>query len=70
MIRAGQIDLVINTLTRGRDAHRDGFIIRRTAVEHGVPTLTSLDTARAVLTVLSSLREGEEVGISAVQDWF
>ncbi len=69
LIRAGKIDLVINTLTRGRDAHRDGFIIRRTAVEHGVPTLTSLDTARAVLTVLSSLREGEEVGISAVQDW-
>jgi len=38
-------------------------------VEHGVPTLTSLDTARAVLTVLSSLREGEACGISAVQDW-
>ncbi|WP_374711312.1 carbamoyl-phosphate synthase large subunit [Symbiobacterium terraclitae] len=69
LIRSRQIDLVINTLTRGRDAHRDGFVIRRTAVEHGVPTLTSLDTARAVLTVLSSLREGEETGISAVQDW-
>lgn len=69
LIRAGKIDLVINTLTRGREADRDGFIIRRTAVEHGVPALTSLDTARAVVTVLSSMREGEELEVSAVQEW-
>ncbi len=69
LIRAGKIDLVINTLTRGREVDRDGFIIRRTAVEHGVPALTSLDTARAVVTVLSSIQEGEEMGVSAVQDW-
>ncbi|MFZ5814673.1 MAG: carbamoyl-phosphate synthase large subunit [Bacillota bacterium] len=69
LIRGGKIDLVVNTLTRGREVDRDGFIIRRTAVEHGVPCLTSLDTARAVVTVLSSIREGEEMGVSAVQDW-
>ena len=69
LIRAGKIDLVINTLTRGREVDRDGFVIRRTSVEHGVPCLTSLDTARAVVTVLSSIVEGEEMDVSAVQDW-
>jgi len=69
LIRAGEIHLVINTSTRGRQTDRDGFIIRRTAVEHGIPCLTSLDTARAVAAVLSSIREGELLGVSALQDW-
>jgi carbamoyl-phosphate synthase large subunit len=69
LIRAGKIHLVINTSTRGRDADRDGFLIRRTAVEHGVPCLTSLDTARAVVTVLSSIKEGEALGVSSLQEW-
>jgi carbamoyl-phosphate synthase large subunit len=69
LVRGGQIHLVINTLTRGRDTDRDGFIIRRMAVEHGVPCLTSLDTARAVATVLASIKEGEAPEVSALQDW-
>lgn len=55
-IRAGRIQLVINTLTKGREPARDGFRIRRTAVEHGVPCLTSLDTAASLLEVLSTIR--------------
>ncbi|WP_026963989.1 carbamoyl-phosphate synthase large subunit [Alicyclobacillus pomorum] len=55
-IRDGQIQLVINTLTKGRKPERDGFRIRRTAVEHGVPCLTSLDTAASLLEVLSTIR--------------
>ncbi|WP_083516707.1 carbamoyl-phosphate synthase large subunit [Alicyclobacillus shizuokensis] len=55
-IRDGRIQLVINTLTKGRKPERDGFRIRRTAVEHGVPCLTSLDTARSLLEVLSTIR--------------
>jgi carbamoyl-phosphate synthase large subunit len=69
MLRSGQIHLVINTLTRGRQPDRDGFIIRRMAVEHGVPCLTSLDTARAVANVLASIQEGEEPAVSALQEW-
>ncbi len=69
LIRQGEINLVINTTTRGRQVDRDGFVIRRTAVEHGVPCLTSLDTARAVVTVLSSIKEGEEINVSALQEW-
>jgi len=55
-IREGRIQLVINTLTKGRKPERDGFRIRRTAVEHGVPCLTSLDTAKSMLEVLSTIR--------------
>lgn len=69
MLRAGEIHLVVNTTTRGRQIEREGFLIRRTAVEHGVPALTSLDTAEAVVTVLSSIKEGEELGVSALQEW-
>jgi carbamoyl-phosphate synthase large subunit len=55
MIRRGEATLVINTLTRGKTPERDGFRIRREAVEHAIPCLTSLDTAKAVYDVLSSI---------------
>ncbi|WAH35509.1 carbamoyl-phosphate synthase large subunit [Alicyclobacillus dauci] len=51
-IRQGKIQLVINTLTKGLKPERDGFRIRRTAVEHGVPCLTSLDTVKSLLDIL------------------
>ena len=47
-----RIDLVIDTPTQGRDKSRDGFLIRRTAIETGVTTITSLDTARALVSSL------------------
>lgn len=49
-----KIDLVIDTPTQGRDKSRDGFLIRRTAIETGVNCLTSLDTADALLTSLEN----------------
>jgi carbamoyl-phosphate synthase large subunit len=51
-IRSGEVGLVINTPTRGRAHNRDGYKIRRNAVEHGIPCLTSLDTANALLMSL------------------
>ena len=68
LIRAGKIHLVINTLTRGREPERDGFRIRRAAVEHGVPCLTSLDTARAIFEVLVSIREGADLDLVSIQE--
>ncbi len=56
IMRTGEAIMVINTLTRGRAPERDGFRIRREAVEHAIPCLTSLDTARAVYEVLGALR--------------
>ncbi|MED4079682.1 carbamoyl-phosphate synthase large subunit [Halalkalibacterium halodurans] len=55
VIRAGDAQFVINTLTRGKQPARDGFRIRRESVENGVVCLTSLDTAEALLRVLESI---------------
>jgi carbamoyl-phosphate synthase large subunit len=52
LIRSGQCAAVINTPTLGKTVDRDGFLIRRAAVESRVPCLTSLDTALAVVTAL------------------
>ncbi len=49
-----KIDLVINTPTHGRDKTRDGFLIRRTAIETGVNVLTSMDTADALARSLET----------------
>ncbi|KIL50408.1 carbamoyl-phosphate synthase large chain [Jeotgalibacillus alimentarius] len=54
-IQSGEIQLVVNTLTKGKQPARDGFRIRRESVENGVPCLTSLDTAEAMLRVLESM---------------
>lgn len=54
-IRNGNTQAVINTMDKNRqDASQDGFMIRREAVEHGVPLFTSLDTADAILKVMES----------------
>ena len=57
-----QIDLVIDTPTHG-DKMKDGFLIRRTAIETGVNVLTSLDTANALLT---SLENSDKTHLSIV----
>ena len=54
LILGHKIDLVIDTPTQGRDKHRDGFLIRRTAIETGVNCITALDTARALVTSLEN----------------
>ena len=49
-----KIDVVVDTPTQGRDKTRDGFLIRRIAIETGVNCFTSLDTVNALLTSLES----------------
>ncbi len=51
-IRNKSINMIVNTPTRGNDSQRDGFKLRRTAVESGVSLMTSLDTLRAMVTVM------------------
>ncbi len=55
LIRNGEAHFVVNTLTKGKAPERDGFRIRREAVENGVVCLTSLDTVRALLHVLETI---------------
>ena len=69
MISDDQIDLVINTLTKGKIPERDGFRIRRSAVEMGIPCLTSLDTTHAMLKVLQEIEHGERIEYKALQDY-
>ena len=54
LILGHRIDLVIDTPTQGRDKSRDGFLIRRTAIETGVNCITALDTANALVTSLEN----------------
>jgi carbamoyl-phosphate synthase large subunit len=50
-----KIDFIITTATMGKDTHRTGFAIRRTAMEFNVPCITSLDTASAVIFAFSGI---------------
>ncbi|WP_209122448.1 carbamoyl-phosphate synthase large subunit [Alkalihalobacillus sp. BA299] len=60
VIRQGQAQFVINTFSKGKQPARDGFRIRREAVENGVVCLTSLDTAEALLKVIESITFASE----------
>ncbi len=55
-IRAGQIDLVINT-PRGGQAHYDGALIRGTALLYGVPIVTTMSAATATVQGIKALRQ-------------
>lgn len=57
LILGHRIDLVIDTPTQGRDKSRDGFLIRRTAIETGVNCITAMDTARALVTSLENAND-------------
>ncbi len=63
LILGHKIDLVIDTPTQGRDKSRDGFMIRRTAIETGVNCITSLDTARALVTSLENAGNQNEMSL-------
>ena len=70
LIRNGKIDLVVNTLTFGKHPERDGFNLRRMAVELAIPCLTSLDTAREVLRVFANKGKGQGYHhVAALQDY-
>jgi len=61
VIRNGEAQLIINTLTKGKEPERDGFRIRRESVENGVPCFTSIDTADATLRVIESMTFQAEI---------
>ena len=69
LIQSGAIDLVINTLTKGKMPNTDGFRIRRAAVEHNIPCFTSLDTALAAGEILEELRQKDTPGVLSLQEY-
>ncbi|MCU6746363.1 MULTISPECIES: carbamoyl-phosphate synthase large subunit [Lachnospiraceae] len=54
LILGHKIDLVIDIPAQGAEHARDGFIIRRNAIETGVNVLTAIDTAQALITSLEN----------------
>ena len=54
LILGHKIDVVIDTPPQGVEHQKDGFVIRRNAIETGVNVLTSLDTAEALATSLEN----------------
>src|SRR5699024_2721570 len=58
LVTNGDVQFVINTLTSGKQTRSDGFRIRREAVEHGIISLTNLDTAEAIVNVIESTTFG------------
>ncbi|MGE5423421.1 MAG: carbamoyl-phosphate synthase large subunit [Ignavibacteriales bacterium] len=69
LIRQDKIDFVVNTLTRGRRPQSDGFRIRRAAVEHSVPCLTSLDTVEVIRRVIKKIKIGEDFNMIPLQEY-
>ena len=65
VIDDGSIGAVINTLSGASDALRDGFYIRRAAVERQIPCFTSLDTARAAVESLLTGNSAYAIGTTS-----
>ncbi len=63
LILGHEIDLVIDTPTQGRDKSRDGFLIRRTAIETGVYCITAMDTASALVSSLENAASQGELDL-------
>ena len=61
LILGHKIDLVIDTPTQGRDKTRDGFLIRRTAIETGIYCITAMDTANALVTSMEHMNDCKEL---------
>lgn len=69
LVRSGEVDFVVNTITQARGPFTDGFHIRRAAVELNIPCLTSLDTLQVVEKVL---REGirlKDMKVKSLQEY-
>ena len=54
LIKEGEIDMVFNTPTKGNDSKRDGFLIRRNAIECDVELFTNLDKAKVYVETLQN----------------
>ncbi|MDD5093505.1 MAG: carbamoyl-phosphate synthase large subunit [Dehalococcoidia bacterium] len=67
VIRDGTVDGVINTASGARVPLRDGFYIRRAAVERRIPCFTSIDAARAAVDALG--RKGQQFNVLPLREY-
>lgn len=66
LIRGGRVSLLINTVSKDKQIEKEAALIRRASVEHSIPCLTSLDTARALHTALATRQVGEAFEVMTV----
>jgi len=66
-IEAGEVDLVINTVSGDPQAVRDSFAIRRAALQRGLPYFTTLAAVRAAAGAVHALRAGT-IGVRSLQE--
>ena len=64
----GNVSLVMNTPS-GKGARTDEGRIRASAVQHGVPCITTIEAAEAAVSAMEALRE-EDMQVEALQDRF
>ena len=63
----GEIDLIINT-PHGKQASEDGYIIRRLAIELGIPYVTTLAGARAALNAIEAVKSND-IGVKSLNEY-
>ena len=63
IVKNREVDLVVNTPTKGNDSKTDGFLIRRAAVERNLGVITALDTLRAIADVELAKLENEDLEV-------
>ncbi len=62
-----RIDLIINT-PKGRRARDEGFMIRRIAVDHGIPYITTLAGAMAAVRAIEAIKK-REISVKSIQEY-
>jgi carbamoyl-phosphate synthase large subunit len=67
-LKAGKVALVINTPKRGGDSATDGFMIRRTSIERGIPCITNLRTALALLEAIKTIKQ-DDIEVKRVDEY-
>jgi carbamoyl-phosphate synthase large subunit len=68
-LKKDNINLVINTPTKGKIPNRDGYLLRRTAIEYNIACVTSLDTAKALISVIESYQNDQSFNIYDLHDY-
>jgi carbamoyl-phosphate synthase large subunit len=69
LVRSRKVDALINTVSNDKRSEQEAAIIRKSSVQHQIPCLTSLDTARALLVALQSRRRGDASSCLPVNEY-
>ena len=69
-INKKEIDIIINTPTKGNEKLRRGFKLRRKATEHRIPIFTSIDTAKLFLTAIEVNKNIDSVEYKTMNEYF